>query len=282
MTDTTHCLWGKNYACKTWHSANQPVIVALHGWLDNAGSFDRIAPLLPNYHIIAPDFAGHGFSDYRSSDAGYNLWQDAGDIDQLLRNLSADPVILMGHSRGGMISNILAALYPERIKALVLLDGSMPGPVSAETSVAQLKNAFDDRRKYLDKPIRHYKQYDEAIQSRLRGPLPMSRDAIDILATRGLAEDEDGYFWRADPRLRGASEVKFSIDQSNAFIRQVQCPALLIAAENSVGYHRQWLADNDNYQVKTVNGSHHLHLEETHGEVANMISTFLTTIDESG
>ena len=55
-----------------------PVIV-LHGWLDNANSFDHMLPFLMTY-LIAIDKAGHGLSGSRSADSGYDIWQDIGDV----------------------------------------------------------------------------------------------------------------------------------------------------------------------------------------------------------
>ena len=49
-------------------------VIALHGWLDNAATFARLAPKLPGLRIIAVDLAGHGHSEHRPSGAGYALW----------------------------------------------------------------------------------------------------------------------------------------------------------------------------------------------------------------
>ena len=46
-------------------------VLALHGWLDNAASFARLAPKLQGLRIVALDFAGHGHSDHRAAGAGY-------------------------------------------------------------------------------------------------------------------------------------------------------------------------------------------------------------------
>lgn len=270
--------WGNRVAYETWHGDDRPPLLALHGWLDNAGGFANLAPRLPAFHIIAPDLAGHGLSDSRSPDSAYNLWQDAGDMDQLLRELSLESVVLMGHSRGAMIATMLAALYPGKARALVLLDSVMPVPVAVDDTVNQLRNAFADRRKYLHREVRYYDSYEDAVRSRLRGPLSLSRESVDLLAERGLARSDRGYYWRADPRLRAASEFKLTAGHSGNFLDQVVCPALVILARRHAGHHAPWLAGRENFQLETVDGPHHLHLEDTHREVAGLISKFLARI----
>ena len=51
---------GMELAAKQWGDPELPAIIALHGWLDNAASYDRLAPALKNHRVIALDFAGHG------------------------------------------------------------------------------------------------------------------------------------------------------------------------------------------------------------------------------
>ena len=58
-------------------------VLALHGWLDNAASFARLAPRLAGLRIVALDFAGHGHSEHRPAGAGYALWDYAYDVLQV-------------------------------------------------------------------------------------------------------------------------------------------------------------------------------------------------------
>ena len=58
-------------------------VIALHGWLDNAASFARLAPKLDGLRIVALDFAGHGHSEHRPAGAGYTLWDYAYDVLQV-------------------------------------------------------------------------------------------------------------------------------------------------------------------------------------------------------
>ena len=49
-------------ASKEWGRSGYLPVIALHGWLDNAASFDRMLPFMENLHVIALDLAGHGRS----------------------------------------------------------------------------------------------------------------------------------------------------------------------------------------------------------------------------
>lgn len=55
-------------------------VIALHGWLDNANSFARLAPRLKGLRIVALDLAGHGYSEHRPPGAGYALADYAHDV----------------------------------------------------------------------------------------------------------------------------------------------------------------------------------------------------------
>ena len=59
---------GLTLAAEIWGSPGDRPVLASHGWLDNAGSFSLLAPLLPNCELVALDLAGHGFNcDERAS-----------------------------------------------------------------------------------------------------------------------------------------------------------------------------------------------------------------------
>ncbi|HAQ28042.1 MAG TPA: alpha/beta hydrolase, partial [Pseudomonas sp.] len=98
-------------------------VIALHGWLDNAASFSRLAPLLNGVRIVALDLPGHGLSDHRPPGAGYNIWDYAHDILQTAEQFGWQRFSLLGHSLGGIVSVLLAGAMPERIERLALIDG---------------------------------------------------------------------------------------------------------------------------------------------------------------
>ncbi|WP_030455341.1 alpha/beta fold hydrolase [Herbidospora cretacea] len=96
------------------------VLFALHGHFGEARSFTRLArDLGPRWRVIALDQRGHGFSDRPSdfSRAGYVT-----DAAAVLARLDLGPVVVLGHSMGGVTAFQLAARHPELVGALVIED----------------------------------------------------------------------------------------------------------------------------------------------------------------
>lgn len=90
-------------------------VIALHGWLDNANSFARLAPKLHGLRIVALDMAGHGHSAHRPAGAGYALWDYVYDVLQVAEQLGWKRFALLGHSLGAIVSLVLAGALPERV-----------------------------------------------------------------------------------------------------------------------------------------------------------------------
>ena len=67
---------GLTYRGIEWGNPEGPLIIALHGWLDNALSFSVLAPHLAQFRLVALDLSGQGHSDHRSADATYHIWDD--------------------------------------------------------------------------------------------------------------------------------------------------------------------------------------------------------------
>ncbi len=65
---------------KLWGPITGLPTIALHGYLDNANSFDELAPLLRNHRIFAMDFAGHGASNHRGPHELYAGLLDIRDV----------------------------------------------------------------------------------------------------------------------------------------------------------------------------------------------------------
>ncbi len=97
-------------------------VVALHGLASSCHWYDLLIPHLTHtYRFIAPDQRGHGQTDQPPS--GYDWDTLSGDIVEAMDQLGLSRVSVIGHSWGASVALGVAARYPDRISALVLIDG---------------------------------------------------------------------------------------------------------------------------------------------------------------
>jgi pimeloyl-ACP methyl ester carboxylesterase len=111
--------------------ANGPVVILLHGWPYDIHSFVEVAPLLVDagYRVIVPHLRGFGSTGFLSGATPRNGQQSvlAADIIALMDALTIQQAILAGFDWGARTACIVAALWPERCKALVSASGYLIG-----------------------------------------------------------------------------------------------------------------------------------------------------------
>jgi pimeloyl-ACP methyl ester carboxylesterase len=242
----------------------QPVI-ALHGWLDNANSFARLAPRLDGLRIVALDLAGHGHSDHRPQGAGYTLPDYAHDVLQVAEQLGWQQFSLLGHSLGAIISVLIAAALPERVSRLALIDGLIPLTGEAASAPEQLGKSLQAQLTLNAKRKPVYPDQEHAIRARMNGLVAVTRQAAELLAQRGLMPVPGGYTWRSDTRLTLPSAVRITRQQALAFVGAIRCPTQLIVAQEGMLAHNQALLSSLPFQVSSLPGGHHLHLNDEVG-----------------
>ena len=110
---------------------NGPVVVLLHGWPYDIYSFVDVAPMLAEagYRVLVPYLRGYGSTRFLSSDTVRNGQPSAlaVDLKDFLDALKIEKPILAGFDWGARNANILAALWPERCKAMVSVSGYLIG-----------------------------------------------------------------------------------------------------------------------------------------------------------
>ena len=242
-------------------------VIALHGWLDNANSFARLAPKLEGLRIVALDMAGHGHSDHRPAGAGYALWDYVYDVLQVAEQLGWKRFALMGHSLGAIVSLVLAGALPERVSHLALIDGVIPPTAGTENAAERLGMALQAQLALQDKRKRVYATLEQAIEARMKGLVAVSREAAELLAQRGLMPVPGGYTWRSDNRLTLASPLRLTEEQAMTFVQRVSCPTrLVVAADGMLAKHGQ-LLERLPFAREQLPGGHHLHLNDEAGAI---------------
>ena len=116
-------------------AANGPAVILLHGWPYDIHSFVDVTPLLAKagYRVIVPYLRGYGTTRFLSSETLRNGQQSALAVDTiaLMDALQIKRAILSGFDWGARTANIVAALWPERCKAMVSVSGYLIGSQEA-------------------------------------------------------------------------------------------------------------------------------------------------------
>jgi pimeloyl-ACP methyl ester carboxylesterase len=128
MTEIIHHTTSVNGVNLHYLKAGQgDAIVLLHGWPQTSHGWHKIMPkLAERYTAIAPDMRGFGDSSIPAT--GYDKRTVAEDIHQLVHQLGLQQIYLVAHDMGVPVAYAYAALYPDEIRKLVVLDA--PPPIS--------------------------------------------------------------------------------------------------------------------------------------------------------
>jgi pimeloyl-ACP methyl ester carboxylesterase len=115
--------------------ANGPVVILLHGWPYDIHSYTEVVPMLTKagYRVIVPHLRGYGTTRFRDPNAVRNGEPAAlaADTVALMDALKIDKAILAGYDWGARTADIVAALWPQRVKGLVSVSGYLIGSQEA-------------------------------------------------------------------------------------------------------------------------------------------------------
>ncbi|KAH8064392.1 hypothetical protein JL722_1257 [Aureococcus anophagefferens] len=200
--------------------------IFLHGWLDNAASFERLAPLLasdPSFaDVVLLDLAGHGLSDHRN--AAYHV------VDYAAEAVAVADVLfgrarfnVAGHSLGGGVALLVAGAWPERIARVAALESVGVLSAPAADAPALLRAAC---RRAPSGRLTEHASVEAAASARARKNV-VPDDAFGEAEARVLAAGTargEGVVWRADPgcsspRGSGSRATRARVRQGGAGAR---------------------------------------------------------------
>ena len=213
-------------------------VVCLHGITAHHRAFNAAARYLgPSRSLVGVDLRGRGDSD--KPESGYSLETHAADVVRVLDHLGLENVVLAGHSMGGFVALATALAFPDRVRALVLLDGGWPRVESTPEEMTEeekqeaaalqeglarafkrLDMTFDSPEAYLDFwfPDQNLKMDD------------LPQDLADYYLY-DLGEVEGGY--RPKASRAAAEEDSPSVSSTSPTaeeMRGVRCPVALVRA----------------------------------------------------
>ena len=252
-----------------WGATDQPLILCLHGILEQGAAWSEVAlPLAEmGYRVIAPDLRGHGRSTHLDR-GNVSLIDLLADIDVLTKELTDEPFILVGHSMGSIIAAMLASTRSHKIKSLVLVETILPSTSKNTEITSQLTTHLD----YLASQPQHPIFPDVATAAtRLKEATPtMSTELSLQLAQRITEPYSNGVRWRWDPLLRTRTLMNscgfpFIQAQYLKLLQQIQAPITLIYGKSS-NFNRQndllaQQAAMPNARRIVLSGGHNLHID---------------------
>jgi len=277
-------------SAKVWGSQNAIKVLGVHGWMDNAATWDGIGHLMAEkgIHFVSVDLPGHGLSQHRPS-APYNFFDYIPDLMSVAKQLNWGKYSLLGHSLGAAISSILASI-DFNVKKLVMVEGFGPWSAPPSSSHDILMKSIQQAHDFSGKQPNIYANLEEAM-NRLKINNPtLASHSVKTLVSRGtrplqnidLTQDikpEGSVQFRHDIRLRISPPFRLSEDQVFSFFKNIKCPTLFILAKDGektlrdviFPHRKQWIP---NLQYRIVEGHHHVHLDSP-DRVANDIIDFL-------
>mgnify|MGYP001826789578 CR=1 FL=1 len=269
---------GVQYSVTEWGNPAAPLFIYLHGWADTGATFQFVVDAMSaDWHIVAPDWRGFG----RSTVASTSYWfpDYLSDLHELLAIYSPEqPARIVGHSMGANIAGLYAGVMPERVRALVNIEGfglhdSDPG----------------------DAPMR-YRQWIEAAQSvpaftryadfqvlarRIAKRNPrMSAAQAEFVAREWSIETEDGQVaLRADSRHKLPNPVLYRRAEAEACWKAITADVLLVtggASDLARHYGRVGGAACPGEQTVLIEAAGHMLHFEAPAELATVIEAFLS------
>lgn len=215
----------------------KPPLVMLHGMRDVALSLLPIAePLSRNFRILLPDLRGHGRSDRPGN---YALPQYLFDLHCIFDALLDRPAALFGHSLGGQIVSRFCALFPDLVRAAVIVEGLGP-PARAMPPADALQVEADRLLRTLAIPAHSRPLPDVAFAAeRLLANNPrLAPDLALTLARQATELDPEGRLvWAFDARVQSVF-LGGGPGEGERYWASVRCPTLIVTGALAAQYWR--------------------------------------------
>jgi pimeloyl-ACP methyl ester carboxylesterase len=252
-------------AALEWGDASAPPLVALHGWLDNAGSFATLAPLLASrYRVTALELPGHGHSDHLPAGVGYHYLDHVRAVLGALDVLALPRCSLLGHSLGAGIAALVAAAAPARIECLHLIEGLGPLGDDGTHTLQRYRDAFA-AAPANGKALRVFRSIEQAASARAIAS-GLDEELARPIIERGLRETDGGWQWRSDPRLARPTAIRLAEAQIRALLAGIEAPTSLLLSQPVTPYlpaaqMEARAACVPRIAIEHMAGGHHLQLE---------------------
>lgn len=269
-----------------WGDPDAPVVLATHGAYDHGRMFDELAPAIADlgHHVRCVDVRGHG--DSGPLHTGLTWEASLLDLAMLAADAGAS-VGLLGHSMGAGMMFGMAAIWPERAKWIVSLDGlGPPAAQFADTTLPEAAaNGWTGIVKALGRDRRVFPDREAMRAQRAAVNARVPARWLDHLVEHGSVEVADGFTWKWDPLFNTFMPDGFDPSWVTDDYQQIECPVLAVmgGADDMWTFPADELDERASHvpdiRVHTVpDAGHYVHLEAPHVTLGH-IRDFLSEVD---
>ena len=235
-------------------NADAPDMLLLHGMRDLAWSMKPVAEAFcRQYHVVVPDLRGHGDSD---NPGIYSMSHFIADLRVLITARELQQPVIIAHSLGGHIAAQYAALFPDEVSVLILIDGM--GPPSVEMSQTEKQEMDRELITMLFESgheARVMKDVEDAFDRLNRNNPGLGVERARELAEKGTRRLDDGTArWKWDAAAQQVWST-FSHDENEDRLSWIHCPVLMVTGEHSMRYWsrmRPFLKDQQEHHDREV------------------------------
>ena len=280
--------WGV-IAAKAWGPEDGQPFIGLHGWLDNANTFDKLAPLLPeNIRFVAIDFPGHGQSSHRWPGMGYDNLEYVADVKKIVSQLRWERFSIIGHSMGGFVGSLYAGCFPNEVENLILIDCGGPPPCFGNNAADMLARYATWMSNMKPASPRVYESVESAAARReeaVEGNT-LSKEGALLIAERGTRVTKDGVIFSHDPVVKLLFQRFIPPEASlKLILSSIKCVLLVLQGTASVHSNEEdkkgledrliLMCQHAKFHMwKSIQGGHHCHLDNPK-QTAKEIKQFL-------
>ncbi|KAH8373958.1 hypothetical protein KR200_004884, partial [Drosophila serrata] len=279
--------WG-HISGRWYGNRKERPILALHGWLDNLGTFDRLIPLLPDYiGVLCIDFPGHGRSSHIQHGLFYSDYVTV--IPIVMKEYGWTKVSLMGHSMGGFQCFMYASINPQAVDMIITLDILLPLKNKIENMAMKFEKQLVEIERqndgnYREPPSYTFAQLEQTMtKRRFKSEFPeLAKHLLHRQLSRSKLYPERFYYSR-DARIMNYHYLDIDDGLAMEMARQVKGKPFLIIKGSRSPYLSQrsfeaigiMAEDNPHFELYEVEGgTHYVHLHAAE-ECARYIVPFI-------
>jgi pimeloyl-ACP methyl ester carboxylesterase len=237
-TPTSHSYYSQRLKLHylDWGNEGAPPLLLVHGNRDHCHNWDWVAQeLRDNYHIIAPDFRGHGDSEWVIGST-YSHSEYVYDLAQLIHQQNLAPLKIVAHSLGGGVALKYAGIYPENVEKLVVIEGTgfPPAAYQQQQPHVRMREFIESTRKLSGRIAKRYESLEDAYQRMHEANSHLRTDQARHLTVHGSNQNEDGsYSWKFDNYTHIMAPYDMGIETTRELWGRIECPIMLLSGSES-------------------------------------------------